>query len=131
MKPNDIAFYKELFVQTANDYLMSLEKNLTSLKGDPDNKDLIGIIHIAFHSLGSQSVAMGYQSTSAFCRLNEAILFRIKENKITISNELIEELIKSTGIIKNSVLNINSNSSELDLSSQIKNLKEKIPSDQI
>lgn len=125
MKPSDIAFYKDLFVHTASDYLENLSKNLASLKEDLNNKELINNIHIAFHSLGSQSFAMRYHSTSAFCRINEAILFKIKENRVVVSDELIQELIKSTEIVNNSVLNINSSGNELDLTNQIKTLEEK------
>lgn len=126
MKPNDIAFYKDLFVHTANDYLENLSKNLASLKEDLSNKELINNIHIAFHSLGSQSFAMKYQSTSAFCRMNEALLFKIKENKILISNELIDELLKSVETIKNSVSNIDSRNEELDLSNRITSFEKEL-----
>lgn len=124
MNPKDIAFYKELFLKTAKEYLESLDQNLSLLNNDPNNKEAIETSYIAFHSLGSQNAAMGYRSTSSLCRMNEYILLKVKEGKISISLQIIDELIKSKELIKNSILNIELTGFELDMETNIKRLEE-------
>ena len=125
MDPKNQQFYKDLFISTARDYLKSIEESLSLIKNDSSNQEVIEKLHIAFHSLGSQSLVMGFATTGAFCRKNEAILSEIRKNQSPLNQPLIEELSKSKQIIEASISNIETQGAEVDLTNDTKSLEEK------
>ena len=66
---NDLSFFKDLYIQTANEYLANLQNGIRQLPSNPKNNELINQIYIDVHSLKSQSIAMGYKNTGVLSRL--------------------------------------------------------------
>jgi len=71
MTPIDMSAYKDLYVETAREYIETLKKNLTLLNENTTNKEAIYEMFRSYHSLKSQSHAMGYMKTAEFCKLLE------------------------------------------------------------
>lgn len=60
MTPIDLGSYKSIYLQTAKEYIDSLLVACNKLVSDSQDKDVINQIHIASHSLKSQSQVMGF-----------------------------------------------------------------------
>ena len=56
----DLSGYKNLYLQTAKEYLNKLSVSLDELSRDVSNKEALNNLHIASHSLKSQSQVMGF-----------------------------------------------------------------------
>lgn len=125
MDPKNQQFYKDLYISTAKDYLKSIEDSLALAPNDFTNKEVLEKLHIGFHSLGSQSLVMGFNTTGAFCRKNEAILAEIQKTQSPLNLPLIQELAHSNQVIATSISNIETQGTELDLSNDTKSLEEK------
>ena len=56
--------YKNLYIQTAKEYVVSLLASYNKLVSDSQNKDALNQIHIASHSLKGQSQMMGFMDVT-------------------------------------------------------------------
>lgn len=67
MATADLSNYKTLYLQTAKEYVVSLSAGCDKLISDPQDKDAVNQIHIASHSLKSQSQVMEFMDIANLC----------------------------------------------------------------
>ncbi len=115
MQQGDLSNYKRLYIQTARDYLAQLEQSLITLKSDPTNAEAIETAHIAAHSIASQSIVMGYNSTSTICHSIEAYLQLVKDGSKLLNSEVVAFISGFVQKIKISIDSIEVNNKESDL----------------
>src|SRR5438128_1056081 len=60
MDQADITKFKDLYIQTARAYVNDSLRNVGLLLDGTENEDAVKIVHMATHSLTSQSLLMGY-----------------------------------------------------------------------
>jgi chemotaxis protein histidine kinase CheA len=60
MGQTDLASYKNIYLQTAREYLNSILAGYSKLTVNLQDKEAIGIIYVSSHSLGGQSQIMGF-----------------------------------------------------------------------
>lgn len=101
MAPIDLGSYKIIYLKTAKEYINSLLAGCDKLVSDSQDKEAINQIHIASHSLKSQSQVMGFVDIAALCASIEKI-----------SNDILNGVRKTDKkfmyLLKNSIDKINS-----------------------
>lgn len=67
MTNTDLSSYKSLYLQTAKEYIEKITASLGQLLSDVSNKEALNNLHIASHSLKSQSQVMGFTDIADLC----------------------------------------------------------------
>lgn len=60
MTPIDLGSYKSIYLKTAKDYVGNMLESIKRLTENPKDRDAVNNLHIASHSLKSQSQVMGF-----------------------------------------------------------------------
>jgi chemotaxis protein histidine kinase CheA len=76
----NLSDYKNLYLQTAKEYLSSLILGYSKLTENIQDKDAVDMIHLAAHSLKGQSQVMNFESMANLCASVE------KKSKDIVSN---------------------------------------------
>ena len=88
--------YKNLYIQTAKEYVEKMSLSLSQLSGDVSNKEALNNLHIASHSLKSQSQVMGFTDIAS-----------LSENIEKTSNDILNKVVqiddKFMVFLKNSI----------------------------
>ena len=95
MSPINLSDYKQLYFETATEYVAEIKKNIPLLLTSDAGK-AVEILHRSAHSLKSQSLIMGYTATGNFMLLLEHIFRAMKENRLACSEE-IKKYLESIG----------------------------------
>ena len=67
MATADLSSYKTLYIQTAKEYVNKISVSLDKLSSNVLDKDALNNLHIASHSLKSQSQVMGFIHIANLC----------------------------------------------------------------
>ena len=74
----NLADYKNIYLQTAKEYIENLSASYAKLSANPQNNEAINVIHISSHSLRSQSQVMGFEN-----------IVNLSENIEKVSNDIL------------------------------------------
>jgi chemotaxis protein histidine kinase CheA len=91
----DMSSYKNLYLQTAKEYIGKISISLDKLAGNPSDKEALNDLHISSHSLRGQSQAMGFMNMSNLSVNLETISNDILNGIATIEDNIINILKKS------------------------------------
>ncbi|HNT30090.1 MAG TPA: ATP-binding protein, partial [bacterium] len=120
----DMLQYKDLYLQTADEYMSSLNKSLLVLEKNPTDTEAIKEIFRSAHSLKSQSAAMGYNQTAFLCHTVEDIFSLLKDGLRQMTPELADLLFEALDALTSSLQNIAQKDKEIDLTAQAEKLKQ-------
>jgi two-component system chemotaxis sensor kinase CheA len=120
---DDLSQYLDLYVQTAKEYIQSLNASLLVLEKNPQDKTAIEDIFRNAHSLKSQSAAMDFTSTGYLCHVVEDVFYEIKQGRKAVTPELADELFAAFDGLGVSVSRIETESHEADLSQLAEKIK--------
>jgi two-component system, chemotaxis family, sensor kinase CheA len=124
----DNAKYVELFISEARDYLDTLNDLCLVLESNPKDEKNIGKLFRAFHTLKSNAATMGYKKFSELAHSLEDILSLIRDEKIQVSNVVINLIFKGCDILEEGLKKIIDEDSESikisDISQEIQELLE-------
>ena len=67
MTPIDLGSYKSIYLQTAKEYIDKMSVSLEKLENNALDKEALNNLHIASHSLKSQSQVMGFIDIANIC----------------------------------------------------------------
>jgi chemotaxis protein histidine kinase CheA len=123
MDSADIAKYKSLYLQTARAYVHDLQTNLETLLTNNENADAIGVVHLASHSLTSQSLLMGYIKTGSCSFAIEKIFKAKMEGHLSFKESTIKLLRACVDKISLSLDAIDKLNKEADLTEETKQLE--------
>ncbi len=123
MNRNDLSLYKPLFLKTAREYIISLKSSLVSLSNSNTDKNAVEVIHRSAHSLGSQSLIMGYKQMGNLCRGIEHIFFNVMQGKLLLSAALIVQILDDVQLLEQSVTQIEKTNQEQDFSGRVEKLE--------
>jgi chemotaxis protein histidine kinase CheA len=123
MDAADIAKYKGLYLQTARAYVHDLQSNLRILSSNHENTDAIGVVHLASHSLTSQSLLMGYIKTGSCSFAIEKIFKAKMEGHLSFKESTIKLLSSCVDKISLSLDSIDKLNKEADLTEETKQLE--------
>ena len=92
--------FKKKYKEEATDLINELEKNLLVLENNPNDKNLIGQVFRTMHSLKGGGAMFGYDKVSSFTHELESIYDLIRNNKISITEELLSITLLSVDHLK-------------------------------
>jgi len=126
MDEQDIIKYRGLYLQTAQSYLIDMQRNVVLLANDPERVDSREIVHLSAHSLASQSLMMGFNSIAAYSALIEKIANAKQEGTFNWTKDIL--LLIDSGItrLQTALTEVEKTGKEIDLSTEIKQLQEKV-----
>ena len=96
----DLSGYKNLYLQTAKEYLNKLSVSLDELSRDVSNKEALNSLHIASHSLKSQSQVMNYENVVEICLDIENVSSNALQGVIQLNNDAILNIQKEAGKLR-------------------------------
>ena len=95
MAPIDLGSYKNIYLKTAKEYVDKISISLDQLSSDVSNKDALNNLHIASHSLKSQSQVMGFTNIASLSESIEKTANEALGKGRQINSDLISVLKKS------------------------------------
>lgn len=90
----------QTFLNEADEFIEEMEAGLLSLEDNPAESSVIDQVFRAAHSLKGSSMAVGLNSVGKFTHEVEALLLEVKENRLTVSPEVIGTLLKCNDHIR-------------------------------
>jgi two-component system chemotaxis sensor kinase CheA len=93
--------FRDKFVEEANDLINELEKVLLELEAQPTNIDVIQQIFRVMHSLKGGSAMFGFNKMDKFTHHLENIYDLIRNNKLAISNDIMNITLASVDHLRN------------------------------
>lgn len=123
MEEADKAKYKGLYVQTARAYVRDMQRNLTTLLTGEENADAVNVVHLASHSLASQSLLMGYGTTGSASFAIEKIFKAKMEGHLTFKISTLQMIDSIVNKISLSIDEIEKSGHELDLTDEARELE--------
>lgn len=123
MTKDDIAKFRELYLQTAGAYLRDLESNLMMFALDHQNITAVKNIHLASHSLAGQSTMMGYVDMSTYAGLIEKVFRANKESGTEIADDVLSLITEAVKIMQESLKRIEATGEEIKMPTEIEKLK--------
>ncbi len=100
MAQTDLSNYKNLYLQTAKEYVDKISVSLDQLSSDVFNKEALNNLHISSHSLKSQSQVMGYDDIVQLSKTLEEISNNALAGNIKLNNDILININKSAENIK-------------------------------
>lgn len=119
----DLSDFQDLYFKTAEEYVSILSKKIGTIK-ESHTQDILEEVHRAAHSLKSQSDVMGFKSIAELSGELERTLKSVMDNKLGLSDDLINALNKAIASLKNSLEALQETQNETELSEEIEHLKE-------
>ncbi len=100
----DLSSFKPLYIKTAREYLLQMKKGLESLTEGNRNPEIVSQIHIAAHSLNSQSQIMGYTQIAGVCSAVEHVFKTLKDAPSkTIAPDQVKRYLTTVGALQKAV----------------------------
>lgn len=93
----DLSSYKNIYLQTAREYLSKMSASLNKLSGDVLDKEALNDLHISSHSLRSQSQVMGFEDIADLSGAIEKISSNVLQGINQLNNETILSIEKEIG----------------------------------
>ncbi len=119
----DLTEYKGLYLKTASEYVIALQTNLEMYISDQQHAVVLEVLHRSAHSLKSQSLVMGYQSTGLLAKELEFIYRAMKEGKLIPSDTLSKALADAHQKLYDSLESIKTTDRETELAEVRRNLE--------
>ncbi|MCK9209010.1 MAG: chemotaxis protein CheA [Salinivirgaceae bacterium] len=95
--------FRDKFIEEANDLINELEKALLVLESQPKNPDLIQQIFRVMHSLKGGSAMFGFIKMDKFTHHLENIYDLIRNNKLSINNDILNITLASVDHLRSLV----------------------------
>lgn len=123
MEESDKSKYKSLYIQTARAYVRDMQSNLTILLTGTENADAVSVVHLASHSLASQSLLMGYGTTGSTSFSIEKIFKAKMEGHLSFKVSTLQIIDSTVNKISLSIDEIEKTGHELDLTQDTQQLE--------
>jgi len=95
--------HKQAFVTEAGELLEDLEQSLMELENTPDDSDLVAKVFRAMHTIKGSGSMFGFDNLAAFVHGIETAYDLVREGKLAVTQEMIENSLKSCDVIKEMV----------------------------
>ena len=115
--------FKDLWVQTARERIQTLSDLLLKLEKNPGELEIINELMRAGHSLKGESGAMGYEQIAILAHVIEDLFTGMGKGEISISADIMDQLLAALDIITQSVDSIEANGPESNTKEVVDKLK--------
>ncbi|HAV92552.1 TPA: hypothetical protein DCW38_05150, partial [candidate division WOR-3 bacterium] len=90
----DTSKYEELFISESEEYIEQISAALLQLERNASDTESVNVIFRAMHTLKGMAASMGYVEISQVAHGLEDVMDAIRNKKLSLSNELIDLLLK-------------------------------------
>ena len=94
------ANFGEVFLQEAEELLITVEDRILDVENDPNDKEAINGLFRAMHTIKGSGAMFGYEELSRFTHHVETALDLVRAGKLRVSKELIDLTLASRDQIK-------------------------------
>jgi|WetSurMetagenome_2_1015567.scaffolds.fasta_scaffold95661_2 chemotaxis protein histidine kinase CheA len=108
MGQTDLNSYKNLYLQTAKEYVNNMFLSYSKLSTNLQDNEAISVIHLSSHSLKSQSQVMGFKNIADLCANIEKTSSDIKDGAVQTDDKFIIFLKDSIDKIQSQLTKIES-----------------------
>ncbi len=108
LPPDTDASLMKDFIAECFEYAENAEASLLALETNPENKDAIGTVFRAFHTIKGTSAFLGLTSISEFAHRAETLLSRIREGEICCVGRYADLALRSVDMIKTLIQSVDS-----------------------
>ncbi len=124
MEERDPELVKEFLVES-NENLEAMNKNITELEKNPENKDILNELYRHTHTLKGSASFLNYNHLQSITHESENILDLLREGEVKLNPCIIETLLESIDKTSDIIQKINDTSSDsgIDISPTIQKLK--------
>jgi chemotaxis protein histidine kinase CheA len=123
LSPEDYTKYKQLYLDTARMYVDKMQQNSISLLGGSQTEDKLDELHLASHSLTTQSLMMGFNKIGNFSHLVEKISKAKQDKIIEVSEQTLSLINIGIAKLQESLKEIETNNQEIDISELIQQVE--------
>ncbi|HBZ36029.1 MAG TPA: chemotaxis protein CheA [Rikenellaceae bacterium] len=95
-----IDMHRELFKEEAYELLAELEVSLLELEKRPDDKEIIGRVFRAMHTIKGSGAMFGFDDIAEFSHEIETVYDNVREEVLPVTDELIDLTLKARDQIK-------------------------------
>lgn len=95
--------YQELFIAEATQNVEELNRLMTLLEKEPESKAKVDEIFRIIHTLKGNAAGMGFEIIAGFAHKMEDVFGAIKNQKLTIEDELFSLLFKAVDVLSDLV----------------------------
>jgi two-component system chemotaxis sensor kinase CheA len=95
-----IDVHREAYREEARELLVELESSLLDLEERPDDKELIGRVFRAMHTIKGSGAMFGFDDIAGFTHQIETVYDRVRQGEIPVTKELINLTLTAKDIIK-------------------------------
>ena len=106
MPTNDLSSFQTLYKETAKQNAESLSDALQKLLVNVNDTETLELAYRNTHTLKSKSLVMGHLEIGNLAKEIEDVLYEIKNNKDTLSEEKIQMLMSSVKRIEELLLQL-------------------------
>lgn len=87
--------YMEVFIEESKEHLQAVNRNLLELEKNPKDISIVNEIFRSAHTLKGMSATMGYEDLASLTHQMENVLDGIRNNKITVTPEILDVVFQS------------------------------------
>lgn len=121
----------KVFLQEAEEQLQVLDEDIIRLEKEADNTELVQAIFRAAHTLKGSSGMLGFQKMAEMTHAMEDALDRLRSGTLTVSAELVDELLQSVDALKILKENVTAgDEGDLDIAPLVASLRASADSDE-
>ncbi len=117
--------YKEAFIEEARELLVELESTLLELEQTPDDKELVGRVFRAMHTIKGSGAMFGFNDVATFTHEIETVYDLVRDGTVPITKELIDLTLLArdqiTRMVEGSSIN------ELEMNTIVQSFLDMIP----
>ena len=95
--------HKETYKEEARELLSELEVSLLELEENPEDKELVGRIFRAMHTIKGSGAMFGFDDIAAFTHEIETVFDRVRDGKIDVTKKLIDLTLDAKDYIRKMV----------------------------
>jgi two-component system chemotaxis sensor kinase CheA len=93
--------YAEIFREETSELLEELESSLLDLEKAPEDLKLVGRVFRAMHTIKGSGSMFGFDEIAGFTHHVETVLDLVRNGKVPVTNELIDQVLAARDHIKN------------------------------
>ncbi|WP_232697052.1 chemotaxis protein CheA [Brevibacillus daliensis] len=102
----DMNQYLDMFIEESREHLQAINSNLLTLEDDPHDISVVNEIFRSAHTLKGMAATMGFEDLASLTHETENVLDLIRNQKLTITSEIMDVIFKSVDAMEEMVQSI-------------------------
>ncbi|NLY54242.1 MAG: chemotaxis protein CheA [Firmicutes bacterium] len=96
----EMSQYLEMFMEEAKEHIQTLNTSLLYLEQNPHDKEVVGELFRAAHTLKGMAATMGFERTAQLTHRMESSLDLVRQDKLTPDSNFITALLRAVDVLE-------------------------------